>query len=932
MAQPQQKTPAIQTIVLMEQNKIKQNDPNGTFSINLKHPVTLNDGDAINLSKSFIDTSNLDTDFITIEPDETELTITTGLYLNDIEKNKDANETPDWGYWSMDPTERPRGTTFILQNHSEAPLHSFLNWTNAANPASAGSSVPDFNLELTTIDKAFVEANPSYADMLNVAHYVLTGAPVIPPGTPADPGAEGQAIEQKFLLGGFVNNVTINNKHELFYYHRTAIPSQINEFSQNHVAIFDSWIDTDGTTRLGWKARQNPASTFPSLNPPFQRWYFISEGWPTGGGYNYFSNGGLSHRVKMDSVKFPVYGRWNAGLGDTLLPFPAVELKYIDSSGKTKVPTQQVKTFNKYLPTQDPTGKIDTRAGINELFIQLDRPKGYPPSTFIKHEDLPEPFQKLNGWGRDWYWYVWDAWQDPLDPSSPRCFQPIEFDIDEPPVLSTPTFTADGKTAVFRAFGNQSSQFAVRDPNTNNWTGNTIQPWQMSLKPVSNPSTAGCTLTPRIYTTKITIPPRDYTYSDLAQLITDNLNTLSSPVLGLQNNPDDVNCPRNAAGFSSTYLLQSSYDLCMQFDGLETGANVPIDKPTYYPNNFTFSAILNDARTAADGTEIPEIPAAIPTDPGKQPYWVSEDGTDLFQFNAIKVLPKADGGPGDEAPRVCGAENFSLVFDETSNRFKILQAHTPIYIDGPQLSVPNAPKVVFGPGSAVLKQLGGKIDPSIGFRRTQLTMDSATGVFIYDLQPRSLWFNKMRFDSSILTPLALPGQVQDFLAAPSEFAGATPSDGTLAETKTYPMSLTTGVNKTGYFTGVDILIQKNQLFGEINAAGGEDIEVTTPVGLDANPLTTASDDQPFYNIEMSGINNQEFVGQTFDNSLIQGLVGKYYSQGNFTESESDGIQYIHRGEPLVIQSIRTRILNTQLDPEPNLGPNSAFILTINKTK
>ena len=144
----------------MEQNKIKQNDPNGTFSINLKHPVTLNDGDAINLSKSFIDTSNLDTDFITIEPDETELTITTGLYLNDIEKNKDANETPDWGYWSMDPTERPRGTTFILQNHSEAPLHSFLNWTNAANPASAGSSVPDFNLELTTIDKAFVEANP----------------------------------------------------------------------------------------------------------------------------------------------------------------------------------------------------------------------------------------------------------------------------------------------------------------------------------------------------------------------------------------------------------------------------------------------------------------------------------------------------------------------------------------------------------------------------------------------------------------------------------------------------------------------------------------------------------------------------------------------------------------------------------------------------
>lgn len=225
--------------------------------------------------------------------------------------------------------------------------------------------------------------------------------------------------------------------------------------------------------------------------------------------------------------------------------------------------------------------------------------------------------------------------------------------------------------------------------------------------------------------------------------------------------------------------------------------------------------------------------------------------------------------------------------------------------------------------------MGGAPNTSIGFRNEQLTIDTSSGVFLYDLQPRSLWFDKMGFDASILTPTSLTGSVQNFATTGSSFVG---QDASLLEAKTYPMSLTTGINKTGYFTGVDLLIQKNNLYSKIDAAGGQDVETTTPVGLDGRPLLAAGDDQPFYSIEMSGINNQDLMGQPYNNSLIQALVGKYYSQGNFTESESDGIQYIHKGEPLTIQSIRTRILNTQLELEPRLGTNSAFVLTIEKTK
>ena len=62
------------------------------------------------------------------------------------------------------------------------------------------------------------------------------------------------------------------------------------------------------------------------------------------------------------------------------------------------------------------------------------------------------------------------------------------------------------------------------------------------------------------------------------------------------------------------------------------------------------------------------------------------------------------------------------------------------------------------------------------------------------------------------------------------------------------------------------------------------------------------------------------------------MVGKYFSEGSFTSSIGDGLPYVHQGEPLVIKSLRVRILDTQNELEPNLGPHSSFTLTINTTK
>ena len=897
-------TQATKIITLLEQNKIQNGDPNGTYSINLKHEVTLNDGDSITLTKGFIDTSAQDSNFIRIEPEETTITIKHGMYWTDTEPYVAGTSVkPTWGQWSVGPLKRPEGTTYILQNQSEAPANTPLNWLYANNPFAFGT---DFNMELQVI----AAGAPSFGIM----HYILAGNPLIPGTVPDLPTAYGQVLQQKFILEGTLNLSTDAGSIDfLFYPYGYVVP--VGGVGKNdHTAVFTRW--KEGTTVKGWKAKSNPATTSPEFNGSggLFWWKFLSDA----NGYNYFDDLGKAHFVQLQTVRLPFDTKWMAGPDGARDEFPSVGLKYVDSKGVTQ---SSYKTFNMY-PPLSPNGGVGGPDKIKEeIFKQSPSSKSY--AAQIKFEDLPPAFTDKNyGWSRDWAWYAWNQWVDPLDIGSPYIFPHVEFSVDNPP-LATFTQYAGGEP-VNQCFINQKSQWKLTELGINQ--GNVLQPYQMpDLKPITNPNSSGSEMLPREYTTTITIPAGNYTYDNIAQLLTDKLNKIQSPVVGLSNNPAGVDQPLNADGFSSSYLLQSTYELMMQVDGYNNtdAEGNPVNNIGYptYPNNWVFAVEDIPERFNPD---FPAISKQTSTSTGFQPYWVSEDGTRLFSYNRDKLYPHTESGSW--GARIVGAENFSIIFDASSQRFQILQAHTPIYIDGPILQT--TPTIIKGPGSTVLRQVKGGAGAN-SFIGKLLTMDSSSGVYLTDLQPRSLWFDKLGFDTSIFTHIGPhESSIQNFNADPdSDF-----SNGSLENCKVHPMRLETGRNKTGYFMGEDSLISKNANFFEIPESFDTDIEVNTPVGLLGNPIIEASDDQPFYNIEISGINNQDISGQVFENSLIQAIVGKYFSEGNFTESSGDGFLYTHKGTPLTIKSLRVRILDTQLIPEPTLGPNSAFILEINTVK
>jgi len=126
MAQPQPppQIPEVKTIMLLEENKINNNDPNGTFSINLPHPIVIKEGDEIALNHAFIDTSLQDLNFIEVDDDEQDITISTGIYYTDIQANVNDLK-PSWGKWSVPDADRPNGDSYILSNGS---CHCFQSY------------------------------------------------------------------------------------------------------------------------------------------------------------------------------------------------------------------------------------------------------------------------------------------------------------------------------------------------------------------------------------------------------------------------------------------------------------------------------------------------------------------------------------------------------------------------------------------------------------------------------------------------------------------------------------------------------------------------------------------------------------------------------------------------------------------------------------
>jgi hypothetical protein len=174
----------------------------------------------------------------------------------------------------------------------------------------------------------------------------------------------------------------------------------------------------------------------------------------------------------------------------------------------------------------------------------------------------------------------------------------------------------------------------------------------------------------------------------------------------------------------------------------------------------------------------------------------------------------------------------------------------------------------------------------------------------------------------------------------------------LANSLTHTLGLTEGEQITGNFLGTALNIDKRvRTFNNpapgtlptVTFSGGKyqdcdpnwelDVATDTPVTIPGKTVTPDQVTDPFFQIEISGMNRQNIVGATQKNNLIQSIVGKYFTNGGFTSgSIEDGFRYTHLGEPMMLRSLSVRILDSDGKPAQGLGPNSAVILELDTDK
>jgi hypothetical protein len=167
-------------------------------------------------------------------------------------------------------------------------------------------------------------------------------------------------------------------------------------------------------------------------------------------------------------------------------------------------------------------------------------------------------------------------------------------------------------------------------------------------------------------------------------------------------------------------------------------------------------------------------------------------------------------------------------------------------------------------------------------------------------------------------------------------------------TTVYPLLIQDklGQNITGALPSIDVVVPKTKFVigGDpgFTKPVSEDTEtsLTTPL-LSTRTFDTSDNDEGYYMVDIGFKFPQKLIGgfedgeQTTSNK-IQAVIGKFYTAGNFLQSQGQGeIVYTHVGEPQMINDLSVRILHPDFSVPSNeeLGPlNSIFLEIIKPVK
>ena len=133
------------------------------------------------------------------------------------------------------------------------------------------------------------------------------------------------------------------------------------------------------------------------------------------------------------------------------------------------------------------------------------------------------------------------------------------------------------------------------------------------------------------------------------------------------------------------------------------------------------------------------------------------------------------------------------------------------------------------------------------------------------------------------------------------------------------------------------IIPKNNL-SYIPVLGDVSQALTTPI-ISQREFDTPNNDEGYYLIEVGMSIPQKMIGgfgagAITTSNKVQGIMGKYFTAGNFLQSQGQGtIVYEHQGDPVLLSDLAVTIRNPDmtLPAENDLGDKNSVFLEVIKT-
>lgn len=228
--------------------------------------------------------------------------------------------------------------------------------------------------------------------------------------------------------------------------------------------------------------------------------------------------------------------------------------------------------------------------------------------------------------------------------------------------------------------------------------------------------------------------------------------------------------------------------------------------------------------------------------------------------------------------------------------------------------------------------------PDQGIRNTYQT--DLGGVFISDLQPRSFWeslgFNVPQISANPIYKLIEDGYAVSGITGPD----VTTSPMGNIDLPQFDLEITK--NLTGNFVDIASIRSLSSFNNYVRApdvnTGMDDnlgiglnmfaSSITNTFKIEADSRITGSElDSAYYLVEVDLHQNKLLDADGGEKRTIAGIINRFYSISSYTALEG-GFTYIHRGEPMIINSLHIRILMPDGTLVRSLGSDNAVFLKL----